>query len=117
VITGATAPGTLWPSDLGMSRARLDAGGPVAPDAGAGFEAAAVIALYRDEAVSDIADGADQGLVLGSELRPQPAHVHIDGPGAAEVVVAPDLLQQLGPGKYPAGVLGQELKQFEFLER
>src|ERR1700734_1582924 len=112
VIVGA-APSGPWPSDLGMSRARLDAGAAVA----AGFEMVAIIALNRDEAVPDVADGADQGLVLGAELCPKPAYVHVDGPGAAEVVVSPDLLQQLGPGKNPSGVLGQELQQFEFLER
>src|ERR1700683_2339622 len=113
VIAGAPAPGAPWPSGLAMSRAGLDAGGAVV----AGFGMAAVIALNRDEAVPDVADGADQGLVLGAELCAEPAHVHVDGPGAAEVVVSPDLLQQLGPGKNPSGVLGQELQQFEFLER
>ena len=42
--------------------------------------------------------------------------MHIDRPGAAEVVVAPDLLEQLRPGEHPARVLGQELQQLEFLE-
>src|ERR1700689_4708931 len=68
VIAGAPAPGAPWLSDLGMSRARLDAGGAVV----AGFGMAAVIALNRDEAVPDVADGADQGLVLGAELCPGP---------------------------------------------
>jgi hypothetical protein len=54
-----------------------------------------VVALDRDEAVPDVADRTDQGLVLGAELGSQPAHVHVDSPGAAEVVVAPHLLQQL----------------------
>jgi hypothetical protein len=43
--------------------------------------------------------------------------VHVNGPGAAEVVVAPDFLQELSPGEHPAGLLGQELQQLELLER
>ena len=60
-----------------------------------------------DELVADVAHGADQLLVLGAELRAQPPHVHVDGAGAAEVVVAPDLLQQLGPGEDPARRAGR----------
>ena len=43
--------------------------------------------------------------------------MHVHRAGAAEVVVAPDLLEQVGPGEYPSRVLGQELQQLEFLER
>ena len=67
------------------------------------------------ELVADVADGADQRLVLGAELGPQPAHVDVDRAGAAEVVVAPDLLQQLRAGEDPARVLGQVLEQLELL--
>ena len=67
------------------------------------------------EPVADVAHGADQRLVLGAELGPQPPHVDVDRPGAPEVVVAPDLLQQLGPGEDPARVLGQVLQQLELL--
>ena len=35
---------------------------------------------------------------LGAELGAQPSHVDVDGAGAAEEVVPPDLLQQLRPG-------------------
>ena len=63
--------------------------------------------------VTDIADGADQRLVLGPELCAQPAHMHVDGAGAAEEVITPNLLQQLSSGEYPAGVLSQVLQQFE----
>src|SRR5664280_2838109 len=69
-----------------------------------------------DELVSDVADRADERFVLGPELRAQPAHVHVDRPCAAVVVIAPDLLQQLGAGKHPARVLGQVLEQLELLE-
>ena len=55
--------------------------------------------------------------MLGAELGAQPPDVHVDRAGAAEVVVAPDLLQQLSAREDPARVLGQELQQLEFLER
>ena len=54
--------------------------------------------------------------MLGAELGPQPPDVHVHRASAAEVVVSPDLLQQLGPGEDPAGMLGKELEQLEFLE-
>ncbi len=41
----------------------------------------------------------------------------VDGAGAAEVVVAPHLLEQLLAGEDPAGVLGEELEELELLER
>ena len=81
-----------------------------------GAPRASVSPCDRDETVPDVADGADQRLVLGAELGPQPADMHVDRPGAAEVVVAPDLLEQLRPGEDPARVLGEELQQLEFLE-
>ncbi len=51
--------------------------------------------LSRHELITDVADGADQGLVLRAELGAQPADVNVDGPGAAEVVVSPYFLQEL----------------------
>ena len=72
--------------------------------------------LDRHEPVSDVAHGADQGFVLGAELGPQPPDVDVHRARAAEVVVAPDLLQQLGAGEDPARMLGEELEQLEFLE-
>src|SRR6201996_5093733 len=74
-------------------------------------------ALERNETVADVAHGTDQRLVLGAELGPQPPDVHVHRAGAAEVVITPDLLQEVGPGKDPARVLGQELQQLELLER
>src|ERR1700761_72568 len=74
-------------------------------------------ALERNETVADVAHGADQRLVFGAELGPQPPDVHVHRAGAAEVVITPDLLQEVGPGKDPARVLGQELQQLELLER
>ena len=41
--------------------------------------------------------------------------MHVDRPGAAEVVVAPDLAQKLVAGEDPARVLRQELEQLELL--
>ena len=69
------------------------------------------------EAVAHVADRADQRLVLRAELGPQPADVHVDRAGAAEVVVAPDLLEQLLAAEDAAGVLGEVLEELELLER
>src|SRR5690242_19802930 len=79
--------------------------------------AAAVLRLQRDEPVAHVAYRTDQRLVLGAELGPQPPHVHVHRPGAAEVVIAPHLLQQVGPGEDPAGMLCEEFQQLELLER
>ena len=84
---------------------------------GRGDRSASGLLGRQHEAVADVADGADQGLVLGPELGPEAAYVDVDGAGAAEVVVAPDLLQQLVAGEDPAGVLGEVLQQLELLER
>src|SRR5690606_9201440 len=54
-------------------------------------------------------------LVFAAELGAQPSHVHVDGAGAAEEVVTPDLLEQLGAGEHPARVLGEVLEQLELL--
>src|SRR4051794_15961019 len=75
------------------------------------------LGLGGDEAIADVAHGADQRLVVGAELGPQPAYVDVDRTRAAEVVVAPDLLQQLLPREDATGVLGEELEQLELLER
>src|SRR6201992_1574102 len=74
-------------------------------------------ALERHETVADVTDGADQGLVLGAQLGPQPPDMHVHRAGAAEVVIDPDLLQQVGAGENAARVLGQKLQQLEFLDR
>src|SRR4029077_12791839 len=74
------------------------------------------VPLDRHEPVADVAHGTDQGFVFGAELGPQSPDVDVDRARAAEVVVTPDLLQQLGAGEDPAGMLGEELEQLEFLE-
>ncbi len=55
--------------------------------------------------------------MLGAELGPQAPHVHVHRAGTSEVVVAPDLLEQVSPREDPSWVLGEELQQLEFLER
>src|ERR687897_90226 len=72
---------------------------------------------FGDEPVSDVAHGPDEHLVVGAQLRAQPAHVDVHGPRAAEVVVAPDLLQQLRAGEDAARVLREVLEELELLER
>jgi len=95
----------------------LVTGRPVAARGPFGHRAAfRPVSLDRHEPVADVAHGADQRLVLGAELGPQPPDVDVDRARAAEVVVAPDLLQQLGAGEDPARMLGEELEQLEFLE-
>src|SRR5215470_16811775 len=71
----------------------------------------------RDELVADVAHRADQGLVLRAKLGAEPSHMDVDCSRAAEVVVSPHLLQQLGPGEHVPRVLGEELQQLELLER
>ncbi len=64
----------------------------------------------QDEAISDVSYRADVRLVLDAELGPQPAYVDVDRPGAAVIVVAPDLLQQLGAREHATGMLSEELE-------
>ncbi|CAM5643041.1 hypothetical protein SVIOM74S_04006 [Streptomyces violarus] len=54
--------------------------------------------------------------MLGAELGAQPPYVHVDRTGAAEVVVAPDLLEELGAREDAAGVLREVLQELELLE-
>src|SRR5680860_1341236 len=120
--TAATSSGvgcdTVWistPDRLGVSMESLiNTGwwGPSGVDAGL-----AKLPGRRHEPVAHVADRPDLLLVLGPQLGAQPPHVDVDGAGAAEVVVAPDLLQQLGAGEDPAGVLGEVLEQLELLVR
>jgi len=62
----------------------------------------------------ELRDGPE-GLVVRAELGAQPPDVDVDRTGAAEVVVPPDLLQQLGPGEHPARMLREVLEQLELL--
>src|SRR5690606_7321592 len=74
-----------------------------------------LLVLVDVEAVADVADRADERLEV-AELRAQPPHVHVDRAGAAEVVVAPHLAEQLLAGEDARGVRGEEAQQFELLE-
>ena len=46
-----------------------------------------------NKSVADVADRADHRLMFGPEFGSKATYVHVDGPGATEVVVAPDLLE------------------------
>src|SRR3954452_4724577 len=81
----------------------------------AGRRDALALVLVHVEAVADVAHGTDQALEV-AELGAQPPHVHVDGAGAAEVVVAPHLREQLLPGEDPGRVRGEEAQQLELLE-
>src|SRR4051794_5997982 len=83
---------------------------------GRGRGALSLLRRRYDEPVAHVPHGADQLLVLGTELGAEPPHVHVDGPGATEVVVAPDLLEQLFAAEDPAGVLREVLEELELLE-
>jgi hypothetical protein len=52
--------------------------------------------------------------MVRSKLRPQSAHVHIDGAGAAEKVESPHLLEQLPASEDLAGMLRETQQQPEF---
>ena len=70
--------------------------------------------LHRgDEPVADVAHGADHRLVLGPELGPQPPDMDVDGAGAAVVVIAPDVAEQLLAAEHPPRMLRQVLQQLE----
>src|SRR5918996_6424567 len=67
--------------------------------------------------VPHAANRLDQMLELRTELRAQPANVHVHGPGSAVEVVTPHLSEQPGPGQDAAGSFGQEPKELELLVR
>ncbi|OEI67463.1 hypothetical protein Cus16_2899 [Curtobacterium sp. ER1/6] len=67
------------------------------------------------EAVADVPDGADERLEV-AELGAEASHVHVDRAGAAEVVVAPDLAEELLAGEHPRRVRGEEAEELELLE-
>ena len=58
-----------------------------------------------------------RGRRVGLDLRPQPLDVDVEGLGVADVVAAPDPVDQLAAGEHPAGVAQQELEQLELLQR
>src|SRR3712207_4225020 len=74
-------------------------------------------ALVVDDAVADVADRLDEGVATVLELAAQAADVHVDGAGAAEVVVAPDALEQRLAREHLVRVLDEEAEQLVLLER
>src|SRR5215204_6901305 len=60
-----------------------------------------------DEPVPDVANGANDRLVLGAELGAQPPHVYVHSARAAVIVVSPDIAQQLLAAEHPPRVLCQ----------
>src|ERR1017187_9512283 len=69
------------------------------------------------KAVADVADRPDEHLMFQAKLGAQTSHMDVHRPGPSEVVVAPHLLEKLGSGEYPAGVLGEMFDQLELLVR
>lgn len=74
-----------------------------------------LLALGRVETVADVAHGTDQMFVFAAQLGAQATDVHVDGTGAAVIVVSPHLLQELRAREHTAGMLHQILQQFESL--
>src|SRR5580700_1554785 len=62
------------------------------------------------EAVTHRAHRGDEIGLLLAKLGPQPADVHVNGPGSAVVLVSPYPRQQHFPGEHLARVGGEELE-------
>src|SRR4051794_17478522 len=54
---------------------------------------------------------------VGLDLGPQPLHVDVEGLGVADVVGAPDAVDELAAGEHPSGVAQEHLEELELLER
>ena len=69
--------------------------------------------------IADTPDGLDLPLGMGHgiQLGPQPFDVGIDGAGITIIVGAPEAVQQVVPGKYPALVREQQAEDVELLAR
>src|SRR5699024_1238663 len=65
------------------------------------------------EPIADVAHGVDGVLEVFAEFRTQPSNMHVNGAGAAEVVVSPHSHQELSAGEDPFGMHGEELQQRE----
>src|SRR3972149_2933081 len=72
--------------------------------------------LLSSESVADISYGFNENMRGVLDLAPQPGDVYIDCPIAAVVIVAPDLIEQLLPGKDVPSVARQEYKQLVLFE-
>src|SRR3990170_6400320 len=69
------------------------------------------------EAVADVAHGLDEDARARLDLAAQTADVDVDGAGAAEVLVAPDTVEQRLAREHLAAVRHQKAQQLELLER
>ena len=76
-----------------------------------------LILFRRIETIADVAHGADEMLVLAAQLGAQTTDMHVHSAGAAVIVVAPYLLQQLRAREHAARMLHQILEQLELLVR
>ena len=76
-----------------------------------------LILFRRIETIADVAHGADEMLVLATQLGAQTTDMHVHSAGAAVIVVAPHLLQQLRTREHAARMLHQILEQLELLVR
>ena len=76
-----------------------------------------LILFRRIETIADVAHGADEMLVLAAQLGAQTTDMHVHSAGAAVIVVAPHLLQQLRTREHAARMLHQILEQLELLVR
>src|SRR3954452_5358852 len=63
-------------------------------------------------AVPDAAQRPNPLCMLLPELGPQPANVHVDGPRAAVVVVAPHVAEQRVAREHAVWVRDEELQEF-----
>ena len=74
------------------------------------------MAFVQLELIAHAPDGLEGPLVAHAlQLFPQALDVNIHRPGVAEVIKAPDLVQELVPGKDPVGGGGQVEQQLQFL--
>src|SRR5437879_3365188 len=67
--------------------------------------------------ISDAAHRDDLERGAAGELLAQPAHVDVDGLGVADIVVAPDLLQQVATRVHPSRVGEEEGEKVELARR
>src|SRR5207244_12192633 len=64
------------------------------------------------KAITNVADGLDEGSVAVLDLGAEAADVDVDGAGAAVEVVAPDFTEEGLGGKDASGVRGEETEVF-----
>src|SRR4029077_13198344 len=94
--TGLPLPAGIWFMIVQGRRVSL-ADRPGA-DPGRAVGPGLVGALSRHEPGAHVALRADQRFVLDTDLGPEPPYFHIARPAPAEVVISPDLLEQVRPG-------------------